>query len=236
MTKLPSLTIFFPFYNEEDNIERVARLALEAAPKFADEFEIILVNDGSLDRTEAIADRLAEEVPQIRAVHNRPNVGYGGAVRRGFAEAEKEYIFFTDGDGQFDVGEIDRLVALLDQCDIAVGYRANRADPFMRKFNAWGWRQLIRMLFGVKVRDIDCAFKLLPKTFIDAIELKSDGAMISAELLAKARYRGLRVAETPVTHYARTAGNPTGANFKVIVKAFRELFRLRRHIRAEGLK
>lgn len=236
MTKLPSLTIFFPFYNEEDNIERVARLALEAAPKFADDFEIILVNDGSLDRTEAIADRLAEEFPQIRAVHNRPNVGYGGAVRRGFAESKKEYIFFTDGDAQFDLNEIDRLVALLDQCDIAVGYRANRADPFMRKVNAWGWRQLIRLLFGVKVRDIDCAFKLLPKTFIDAIDLKSDGAMISAELLAKARYRGLRVAETPVTHYPRTAGNPTGANFKVIVKAFRELFRLRRHIRAEGLK
>lgn len=236
MTKLPSLTIFFPFYNEEDNIERVARSALEAAPKFADDFEIILVNDGSLDRTGAIADRLAEEVPHIRAAHNRPNVGYGGAVRRGFAEAEKEYIFFTDGDGQFDLNEIDRLVALMDQCDIAVGYRANRADPFMRKVNAWGWRQLIRLLFGVKVRDIDCAFKLLPKTFIDSIELKSEGAMISAELLAKARYRGLRVAETPVSHFERTAGNPTGANFKVILKAFRELFRLRRHIRAEGLK
>ena len=124
----------------------------------------------------------------------------------------------------------------MNDCDIAVGYRANRADPFMRKFNAWGWRQMIRLLFGVKVRDIDCAFKLLPKSFLDSIELHSEGAMISAELLAKARYRGLRVAETPVTHYPRTAGNPTGANFKVIVKAFRELFRLRRHIRAEGLK
>ncbi|HPF40142.1 MAG TPA: glycosyltransferase family 2 protein [Phycisphaerae bacterium] len=236
MNKLPSLTIFFPFYNEEDNIERVARLALEAAPKFADDYEIILVNDGSLDRTEAIADRLAEESPHIRAVHNRPNVGYGGAVRRGFAEATKDYVFFTDGDGQFDLNEIDRLVALLDQCDIAVGYRANRADPFMRKVNAWGWRRVIRMFFGVKVRDIDCAFKLLPKTFLDAIELKSEGAMISAELLAKAKYRGLRVAETPVSHFPRTAGAPTGANFKVILKAFRELFRLRRHIRSEGLR
>lgn len=236
MTRLPSLTIFFPFYNEEDNIERVARTALEAAARFADDFEIILVDDGSLDRTGAIADRLAEEVPQIRAVHNRPNIGYGGAVRRGFAEAQKDYVFFTDGDGQFDLHEIDRLIALLKECDIAVGYRANRADPFMRKVNAWGWRQVIRLLFGVKVRDIDCAFKLLPKSFLDSIELQSEGAMISAELLAKARYRGLRVAETPVTHYPRTAGNPTGANFKVIVKAFRELFRLRRHIRAEGLK
>lgn len=236
MTKLPSLSIFFPFYNEEDNIERVARLAMEVAPAFTDDFEIILVDDGSLDRTGAIADRLAEEVPQVRAVHNRPNIGYGGAVRRGFAEAQKEYVFFTDGDGQFDLHEVDRLIVLLADCDIAVGYRANRADPLMRKVNAWGWRQLIRLLFGVKVRDIDCAFKLLPKSFMDSIELHSEGAMISAELLAKARYRGLRVAETPVTHFPRTAGNPTGANVKVIVKAFRELFRLRRHIRAEGLK
>lgn len=235
MNKLPSLSIFFPFYNEEDNIERMALTALEVAPRFADEFEIILVNDGSLDRTGTIADRLVEEHPKIRAAHNRPNVGYGGAVRRGFAEAQYEYIFFTDGDGQFDLNEIDRLVELLGDCDIAVGYRAERADSFMRKANAWGWRQLIRLLFGVKVRDIDCAFKLLPKSFIDSIELHSDGAMISAELLAKARYRGLRIAETPVTHLPRTAGSQTGANFKVIVKAFRELFRLRRRIRAEGL-
>ncbi len=235
MTKLPSLTIFFPFYNEEDNIERTARSALDVAPRFADDFEIILVNDGSLDRTGAIADRLAESFPEIRAVHNRPNIGYGGAVRRGFAEARHAYIFFTDGDGQFDLNEIDRLIALLDRCDIAVGYRPERADPLFRKLNAWGWRQLIRLIFGVKVRDIDCAFKLFPKSFIDSIDLRSEGAMISAELLARARNRGLRVAETPVTHFARTAGNPTGANFKVIVKAFRELFRLRRHIRAEGL-
>ena len=235
MKKLPSLSIFFPFYNEEDNIERIARSALEIAPTFAEDFEIILVNDGSLDRTGGIADRLAEEFPRIRAAHNRPNIGYGGAVRRGFAEAQHEYIFFTDGDGQFDLNEIDRLIALLDDCDIAVGYRADRADALMRRVNAWGWRQLIGLLFGVRVRDIDCAFKLLPKRFIDSIDLRSDGAMISAELLAKARYCGMRIAETAVTHYPRTAGDPTGANFKVIVKAFRELYRLRRHIRAEGL-
>lgn len=235
MNKLPSLSIFFPFYNEEENIERVARLALEAAPKFADEFEIILVNDGSLDRTSAIADRLAEEIPQIRAAHNRPNIGYGGAVCKGMAESRMEWIFFTDGDGQFDLNEISRLVALLDDCDIAVGYREKRADAFIRKVNAWGWRCVIRFFLGVKVRDIDCAFKLLPASFIKAIELKSDGAMISAELLAKAKNRGLRVGEVGVSHFPRTAGTQTGANLKVIIKAFRELFRLRRHIRAEGL-
>ncbi|MCA9256796.1 MAG: glycosyltransferase family 2 protein [Phycisphaerales bacterium] len=237
MNKLPSLTIFFPFYNEEDNIERVARLALETAPKFADDFEIILVNDGSLDRTEAIADRLAEESPHIRAVHNRPNVGYGGAVRRGFDEATKDYIFFTDGDGQFDLNEIDRLIALLDECDIAVGYRANRADPFMRKVNAWGWRRVIRMFFGVKVRDIDCAFKLMRRTVVEQLqgEITSGGATFSAEFLVRAKQAGFKIAEVPIVgHRPRVAGNPTGAKLSVILRAFRELVQVRLALRREA--
>lgn len=235
MERLPSLTIFFPFYNEEENIERVARAALEVAPQFADEYEIILVNDGSVDRTGPIADELAEKEPMIRAEHNRPNIGYGGALRKGFSEAKMEYIFFCDGDGQFDIKELGKLVELLDTCDVAVGYRAKRADTMIRNFNAWGWRCLIRLFFGLRVRDIDCAFKLIPRKLFDEIELKSDGAMISAELLAKAKYKGYRIAETPVSHYPRTAGDSTGANLKVILKAFRELFKLRKDIRRQGL-
>ncbi len=235
MQTLSSLSIFFPCYNEEGNIERVTRAALDVAPQFADRFEIILVDDGSSDRTGEIADSLAAEIPQVRAVHNRPNLGYGGAVARGLNESQMEWVFFTDGDGQFDIRELPRLVELLDRCDLAVGYRLNRADNAIRRLNAFCWGVLIRALFGLKVRDIDCAFKLLPKSLIGAIELHSDGAMISAELLAKARYRGLRIAEVGVSHHPRTAGEQTGANLKVILKAFRELFRLRRHIRSEGL-
>lgn len=233
--RLSSLSIFFPFYNEKDNVERVAKAALEAAPNFADEFEIILVNDGSLDGTAEIADRLADESPHIVAVHNRPNIGYGGALRKGFETARMEYIFFCDGDGQFDISELGKLIALLDRGDVAVGYRAQRADTWMRNVNAWGWRCLIRLLFGLKVRDIDCAFKLLPKRLFDDVALKSDGAMISAELLAKAKYKGYRIVETAVSHYPRTAGDSTGANLRVILKAFRELFKLRREIRREAL-
>ncbi len=235
MQKLSSLTIFFPCYNEEGNVERITASALEAAPEFADRFEIILVNDGSRDRTGEIADRLASEHPQVRAVHNQPNLGYGGAVRRGLAEASMEWIFFTDGDGQFDIKELSRLIELLDRCDFAVGYRIKRADPFIRKLNAWCWGTLVRMLFGLKVRDIDCAFKLLPGSLNNAVRLHSNGALVSTELLAKAKYRGLRIAETGVHHYPRTAGEQTGADLKVILKAFRELFQLRRHIRSEGL-
>lgn len=235
MKRLSELSIFFPCYNEEGNVERMVRSAVAAAREFADAFEVIVVNDGSRDRTGEIADALAAEIPEVRAVHNRPNRGYGGAVVRGLREARMRWIFFTDGDGQFDIRELPRLIELLDSCDVAVGYRIHRADSFVRKLNAFCWGALVRLLFRIRVRDIDCAFKLLPKSLIDAIELRSEGALISTELLAKAGNRGLRIAEIGVNHYPRTAGKQTGANMKVIIKAFVELFRLRKHIRMEGL-
>ena len=230
MKRLPSLSIFFPCYNEEGNVERVARAALDAAKDLADVYEVIIVDDGSRDRTGEIADRLAAEIPQLRAVHNRPNIGYGGAVARGLREARLEWIFFTDGDGQFDVRELPKLIDLLDACDFAVGYRLHRADSWIRRLNAFCWGVLVRLLFDLRVRDLDCAFKLLPKSLIDQLELHSEGALISTELLAKARRRGLRIAEVGVSHYPRTAGSQTGANLRVILRAFRELFRLRREI------
>jgi glycosyltransferase involved in cell wall biosynthesis len=235
MSRLPSLSIFFPCYNEEANVERTTRNALDAAGRFADQYEIIIVNDGSKDRTGEIAERLASELPHVRAVHNHPNLGYGGAVARGLNESRMSWIFFTDGDGQFDMNELDKLIALLDRCEFAVGYRMNRADSVMRKVNAFCWGALVRTLFGLKIRDIDCAFKLLPKSLIDAIRLKSRGALISTELLARAKYRGLRIAEVGVNHFPRTAGRQTGANIKVILRAFKELFKLRRDIRSEAL-
>ena len=236
MKKLSSLSIFFPFYNEEANIERVVRSAVSAAPNFADAFEVIAVNDGSRDKTGEIAERLAAEIPQVRAVHNNPNLGYGGAVVRGLTESKMDWIFFTDGDGQFDINELPKLIELLDRGDFAVGYRIKRADAFMRKVNAWCWGTLVRALFGLKVRDIDCAFKLLPKSLIDRIQLHSRGALISTELLAKAKNHGLRIVETGVNHYPRTAGEQTGAKLSVILRAFAELLKLRRHIRMEGME
>jgi len=215
-----------PCYNEEANVERVSKAAIDAGRLVTDDLEVIIVNDGSRDRTGEIADRLAATDPRIRAVHNIPNQGYGGAVVRGLTEARKEWIFFTDGDGQFDMNEIPLLVELLDRCDFAVGYRLKRADPWIRKLNAWAWCTLVRALFGLKVRDIDCAFKLLPRRLMQEIKLESRGALISTELLARAARAGYRIDEVGVHHYPRTAGTQTGAKFRVILRAFRELFRL----------
>lgn len=230
MRRLPSLTIFFPCYNEEGNVERVVRAALEHGAAVAEDLEVLVVNDGSRDRTGEIADRLSSEIPNVRAVHNRPNQGYGGAVARGLSEARKAWIFFSDGDGQFDLGEIPRLIELLDRCDVAVGYRIRRADPFIRRLNAFCWGTLVRALFGLKVRDIDCAFKLLPRRLIEQVPLRSRSALISTELLARAQRLGYRIAEVGVNHYPRTAGVQTGAKPNVILRAFVELWKLRKQI------
>lgn len=228
-----SLTIFYPCYNEEANVERVTRAAVEAARQIADDYEVLIVNDGSRDRTGEIADRLAVEIPNVRAAHNNPNLGYGGALARGFREARKNWIFYTDGDGQFDFGEIAKLLPLLETHDIVSCYRLDRKDSLMRKLNAFAWSTLVNLLFGIGLKDIDCAFKIYPRTFIERIEMKSRGALIDTEMLAKARYLGYSIAQLGVHHYPRTAGSQTGANLKVILRAFKELFKLHRQIKAE---
>ena len=228
-----SLTIFYPCYNEEANVERVTRAAVETARQLADDFEVLIVNDGSRDRTGEIADRLAREIPGVRAVHNNPNLGYGGALARGFREARKNWIFYTDGDGQFDFNEISKLLPLLETHDIVSCYRLDRQDPLLRKVNAWAWSVLVNLVFHIGLKDIDCAFKIYPRTFIERIEMKSRGALIDTEMLAKARYLGYSIAQLGVHHYPRTAGAQTGANLKVILRAFKELFKLHSQIKAE---
>jgi len=229
-----SLTIFFPCYNEEANVERVTRAAVEVARDIAADWEVIIVDDGSCDRTGEIADRLAAEIPGVRAVHNRPNLGYGGALQAGFRAATKNWVFYTDGDGQFDFKELPALLPLLEKCDIVSCYRFNRQDSLIRKLNAWAWTALVNLLFGLRLRDIDCAFKIYPRSLFDRISMKSRGALIDAEILAKAHNLGYRIAQTAVHHYPRLAGRQTGASLRVILRAFRELFKLHRQIRQEG--
>lgn len=230
-TKRRSFSAFFPCYNEEANVERVTRAAVKAFGRISDDYEVIIVNDGSRDRTGELADRLATEIPCVRAVHNRPNRGYGGALQRGFREATKSFIFYTDGDGQFDFEEIDLVLPLLDRYDIVSAYRMNRQDPFIRKVNAFCWGTFVNLLFDLKIRDVDCAFKVYPKRFIDEIEMKSSGAMIDTEMLARARRLGYTIGQVGVHHYPRTAGTQTGANPRVILRAVSEAIRLRGEIR-----
>lgn len=229
-----SLTVFFPCYNEEANVERTTQAALKACRRIADDFEIIIVNDGSKDGTGPLADRLAADHPEVRAVHNNPNLGYGGALQRGYREATKDWVFYTDGDGQFDFEEIDKLLPLLEEYDAVSAYRLDRQDSFVRKVNAFCWTVLVNLVFGMRVRDIDCAFKVFPRELFSRIEMKSMGALIDAEVLARAKRLGYRIGQTGVHHYPRTVGEQSGANLKVILRAFKELFRLRKQIKQTG--
>ncbi|GMU82723.1 MAG: hypothetical protein AMXMBFR47_25940 [Planctomycetota bacterium] len=230
------VSVFYPCYNEEANVERTTRAAIAACDRLFTDYEIIIVNDGSKDRTAEIADRLAAEHPRVRAVHNSPNRGYGGALQRGFREATKEYVFYTDGDGQFDFEEMDKLIPLMSKFDIVSGYRLDRQDPLPRKLNALAWGTLVNLLFGLGIRDVDCAFKIYPRRLFDEIEMHATGALIDTEILARAQRRGYTIGQVGVHHYPRTAGQQTGANFKVILRAFRELFRLYHNIRQSGAK
>ena len=226
-----SVSVFFPCYNEEANVENTTLAALRTFRRISEDFEVIIVNDGSKDDTGRIADRLADEHPEVRAVHNNPNLGYGGALQRGFREAVKPWVFYTDGDGQFDFEEIDRLLPLLERYDIVSAFRVGRKDPMIRKLNATAWTTLVNVVFGLWLRDIDCAFKIYPRKLFEEIEMKSLGALIDAEVLARARRLGYTIGQVPVHHLPRTAGEQTGANLGVILRAFKELFLLRGEIR-----
>jgi len=225
-----SISVFFPCYNEEGNVERVVGEAMDFLPEISDDFEVIIVNDGSVDRTGEIAERLAGEDPRVRACHHETNGGYGAALRTGFEAASKELVFYTDGDGQFDIAEITRLLPLIEEHDIVSGYRVNRQDSVIRRLNAFCWGCLVQKMLRFRCRDVDSAFKLYHRRIFDEFELKSTGALIDAEVLARATRAGFTIADVPVHHRPRIAGEQTGAKLRVILRAFKELAELRKDI------
>lgn len=228
--RVPRLSYFFPAHDEEANLEALVAEALGALPALADEFEIVIVDDGSRDATPAIADRLAAAHPEVRAIHTGTNLGYGGAVRTGFLSSRHELIAFTDGDRQFRVADLGRLLARLaagDAPDVVVGYRIRRADPPLRLLYARLYKLANRVWFGLRTTDVDCACKVFRRDALSGVRVESDGAFFSAELLIKLRARGCRIVEVGVPHHPRTAGSPTGAKLSVIRRAVRDFWRLR---------
>jgi glycosyltransferase involved in cell wall biosynthesis len=225
-----SISVFFPCYNEQDNVNRTVEQALAVLRKLNADFEVIIVDDGSSDATGQIADEISRRDSKVKVVHHHPNLGYGAALQSGFKAAARKIVFFTDGDGQFDISEMPSLLPLMSQFDIVSCYRLNRKDNFVRRFNGWAWTKLVCFLLNIKIRDIDCAFKLYKREIFDNIQMASTGALINAEILARAVRKGYTVTQRGVHHYPRTAGAQTGANLRVIFRAFKELFKLRRRI------
>ena len=229
-----SLTVFFPCYNEQDNVAKITRQAIAVLGGLAADYEVIIVNDGSSDNTGPVADQLAREHARVRVIHHPRNLGYGAALQSGFRAAAKELVFFTDGDAQFDLAELPPLLPLVKEYDIVCGYRMNRQDNFVRRMNGWLWTKLSNVMFSLHLRDIDCAFKLYKRAVLDDIKMESTGALISTEILARAVRKGYTIIERGVHHYPRTAGKQTGGSLKVIFRAFQELWRLRRRILTES--
>ena len=182
-------------------------------------------------QTGSIADRLAQDDSRISAVHHETNLGYGLALRTGFAQAKKDWVFYTDGDGQFDINQLEKLLPLAESYDIVNGYRVDRQDTLVRKLSGHAWSWLVTRLLGFRARDVDSAFKLYRREIFDNIKLESTGALIDAEILARASHAGYTIGHVPVRHRPRIAGRQTGADLKVILRAFRELCRLCRSIR-----
>jgi glycosyltransferase involved in cell wall biosynthesis len=229
---LPGLSVVLPALNEEANVAAVIADVLAVAPQVARQSEIIVVDDGSRDRTAERAEAVAARHPgQIRVVRHAANRGYGAALRSGFAAARLSYVFYMDADGQFCAADLRRLVSLLDGADVVVGYRARRADAWHRRFNAAAWNRLCRLVLGTPIRDVNCAFKLFPRAALAGVTLQAEGAMVSAELLGILLARGMRVIETAVTHRPRRLGRQTGNDVRVVVRAFVELARAGRRVR-----
>jgi len=227
-----SISVFFPCYNEQANVGRTVEKALEVMQKLDADFEAIIVDDGSSDGTGRIADEISGRDGRVKVVRHQNNLGYGAALQSGFKAATKELVFYTDGDGQFDISEMPPLLDLMEKYDIVSCYRLNRQDSIIRKINGWCWTRLVCLMFGLKVRDIDCAFKLYKREIFDKIELSSTGALIDAEILARASLKGYRITQKGVHHYPRTSGTQSGASLRVILRAFKELFKLQRRIRS----
>jgi glycosyltransferase involved in cell wall biosynthesis len=231
--RIPGLSVFLPSHNEEGNVERVVGAYLAELPRITDDYEVIVVDDGSRDRTGAIADRLASADSHVKVVHHQVNRGYGGAVISGIRAASKPYVLLCDGDGQFDPADIELMTVFVPEYDVVAGRRAHRADPLMRRVNGMAWSGLVRILLGITISDIDCGFKLFKREMLDGMELRAHGAMISTELMARLAGRGAKVKEVDVAHLPRLTGEQSGASFKVVMRAFKELITLYRELKAE---
>lgn len=227
---LQELSLFFPCHNEAENIDALVADALAALPTLANAYEIIIVDDGSRDDTAKVAEQMTQRYGEVvRLVRHDVNRGYGAALRSGFAAARYNFLAYTDGDRQFRVADLARLVASAEttRSSVVIGYRLARADPPLRLIYAAIYRVANRIWFGLRVRDVDCAAKLFRRDALRGISVHSDGAFFSAELLIRLRLASVTISEVGIPHYPRTAGSPTGARLPVIARAVRDFWSLR---------
>jgi glycosyltransferase involved in cell wall biosynthesis len=221
------LSVFFPAYNDSGTIASLVIRAVQTAARLTPDFEVIVVNDGSSDSTAQIADELARQYPQVRVVHHARNRGYGGALRTGFQSATKDLVFYTDGDAQYDPGEMEILWAQMrGGIDLVNGYKISRSDPLHRIIIGRVYHHIVKLMFGLTVRDVDCDFRLMRRRIFERINLKKTSGVICLEMMKKITDGGFRIVEVPVHHYHRAFGKSQFFNFRRIAKTGVDVMRL----------
>lgn len=228
---LTSISLVFPCYNEADNIGSMIEQAVKVGEDYGVDYEVVVVDDGSRDKSAEAIGKWSSKNPRVILASHPQNLGYGAALRTGLALAKKDLVFLTDGDNQFHLSDIEKLFSKIDSCDVVAGYRSVRQDKAHRRLNGFLWTQLTRTLFGLKVRDVDCAFKLFRKKCLQDLPLKSNQLLIHAEILARLKKKGFKIEEIGVPHHPRTAGQANATHPLRILKTFGELFGLYWQIR-----
>ena len=223
----PSISVFYPAFNDAGTIGSLVLAALHVLPELTDDYEVIVINDGSTDYTAEVLDDLAAKMDHVKIVHHEKNRGYGGALRTGFATASKDLVFYTDGDAQYDPHEIrDLYAALRPEVDVVNGYKISRSDPLHRKIIGRIYHHTVKLLFGFKLRDVDCDFRLIRRHVFDVVALESDSGTICLELVKKLQDADFRFAEVPVHHYHRTYGKSQFFNYKRLWRTAVQLLQL----------
>jgi glycosyltransferase involved in cell wall biosynthesis len=226
-SRKPGLSVFFPAYNDSGTIASLVITARQSAQQLTEDFEVIIVDDGSADATAQIADELARTYPEVKVVHHQGNRGYGGALQSGFAAATRDLVFYTDGDAQYDPAEMAVLwAAFNDDVDLVNGYKISRSDPLHRIVIGRIYHHTVKLLFGLKVRDVDCDFRLLRRSIFDRVELEKTSGVICLEMMKKIQDAGFRIAEVPVHHYHRAYGRSQFFNFRRLIKTAIDVARL----------
>jgi len=224
MSSPPGISVFFPAYNDAGTIASMIVLADRTLRRLTEDYEIIVVNDGSRDHTAQVLSEMESIYPSLRVIHHPSNRGYGSALRTGFASASRDWIFYTDGDAQYDVRELEKLVPMMtDDIEVVNGYKTSRSDPIHRIIVGNIYRWIIRLTFGIKIRDVDCDFRLVRRASYNRVRLSSTSGTICVEMIKSFQDAGLRFAEAPVNHYHRAYGKSQFFNFKRLLKTFRDL-------------
>ena len=225
---MPGLSVFFPAYNDAGTIASLVITSVKVAATLTDDFEVIVINDGSKDDTPKILDELARIYPErVRIVHHETNRGYGGALRSGFAAARKDFVFYTDGDAQYDPSEMTLLwEKMADDVDWVNGWKISRSDPLHRIIIGRIYHHMVKLLFGLKVRDVDCDFRLMRRRIFDVVRLEKNSGVICLEMMKKFQDAGFRVAEHPVHHYHRAYGKSQFFNFPRIYRTAIDVMKL----------